>query len=113
MATGTGQRSLGFALLLCALAAPSGVVAQAGSITGKVTDAADGAPLETARVLLTGTNRIESSGREGQYTFRNLAPGTYQLRVLRVGYRPDTGSVAVAGSEAATLDFALDRKSVV
>ncbi len=116
MATGTRQRSLGFALLLCSLAAPPGVVAQAGSITGKVTDAAGGAPLEAARVLLTGTttgtSRIETSGREGQYTFRNVVPGAYQLRVLRLGYRPDTGSVAVAEGEGATFDFAMEAAPV-
>ena len=116
MATGTRQRFLGFALLLCALSVPPGLVAQAGSVTGRVTDAAGGAPLEAARVLLTGTttgvNRIETSGREGQYTFLNVAPGTYQLRVLRVGYRPDTGSVAVTGSEGATLDFAMEAAPV-
>ena len=114
MATGIRQRSAGAALLVCAIAwaAPPSVRAQAGSITGKVTDASGGAPLEAARVLLTGSNRIETTGREGQYTFRTLAPGTYQLRVLRVGYRPDTGTVAVAGGQAATLDFAMEAAPV-
>jgi len=112
MATGIRQRPLGIAMLLCALLAPPGVAAQAGSITGKVTDASGGAPLEAARVLLTATNRIETSGREGQYTFRNVAPGTYQLRVLRLGYRPDTGSVVVTGTEATTLDFAMEAAPV-
>jgi TonB-linked SusC/RagA family outer membrane protein len=109
MATGIGQRSLGATVLLWALAlgAPFGAAAQTGTITGKVTDADGGAPLEAARVLITGTNRIEGTGREGQYTFRDVAPGAYQLRVLRVGYRPDTGSVAVTGSATATLDFAM------
>jgi TonB-linked SusC/RagA family outer membrane protein len=90
----------------------SGVAAQAGSITGKVTDASGGAPLEAARVILSGTNRIETTGREGQYTFRNVAPGGYQLRVLRVGYRPDTGSVRVAPGDAATRDFAMEAAPV-
>jgi TonB-linked SusC/RagA family outer membrane protein len=114
MASGIRQRSVVSILALCAIAfaAPPGAAAQTGSISGKVTDASGGAPLEAARVLLTGTNRIETSGREGQYAFRNVAPGTYQLRVLRVGYRPDTGTVAVADGEAATLDFAMEAAPV-
>ncbi|MEO7986526.1 MAG: SusC/RagA family TonB-linked outer membrane protein [Gemmatimonadales bacterium] len=113
MVTGIGQRFLCAAVVLCAsaLTAPPGAAAQTGSITGKVTDQAGGAPLEGARVLITGTNRIESSGREGQYTFRNVSPGSYQLRVLRLGYRPDTGSVAVTDA-AVTLDFAMEAAPV-
>ena len=109
MVTGIRQRFPGAVLVLCALAllAPATAAAQAGSITGKVTDQAGGAPLEAARVLITGSNRIETSGREGQYTFRNVPPGSYQLRVLRVGYRPDTGSVAVTDGPV-TLDFAME-----
>lgn len=109
MVTESGQRVHCAAVVLCtlALAAPSGLAAQTGSITGKVTDEAGGAPLEAARIIITGTNRIETSGREGQYTFRNVSPGTYQLRVLRLGYRPDTGSVTVTDA-AATLDFAME-----
>ncbi len=109
MGTGIRQRSLGAAVLLCALAlvAPPGAMAQGGSIVGKVTDAATSGALEAARIILTGTNRIETSGREGQYSFRNVTPGHYQVRVLRLGYRPDTGSVAVAGAEPVTLDFAM------
>ena len=33
-------------------------------------------------------NRIETTNQEGQYHFRNVAPGSYQVRVLRLGYRP-------------------------
>ena len=94
-----------------ALLAPAAAAGQAGSIAGTVTDRAGGAALEGARVLLTGTNRIETSGREGQYTFRAVPPGTYQLRVLRVGYRPDTASVRVADGEA-RLDFAMEAAPV-
>ncbi len=113
MVTGICQRSLGAAVALSAIAfaAPPGAWAQTGSITGKVTDQSGGAPLEAARVLITGSNRIETTGREGQYTFRNVAPGSYQFRVLRLGYRPDTGSVAVTDA-AATLDFAMEAAPV-
>ena len=90
-----------------ALAAVSLAEAQQSSVGGVVTDEATGQPLEAARVLLTGANRIEATNQEGRYLFRNVAPGSYAVRVLRLGYRPATDSANVAPGEAVTLDFAL------
>jgi TonB-dependent SusC/RagA subfamily outer membrane receptor len=90
-----------------ALAAVSLAEAQQSSVGGVVTDEATGQPLEAARVLLTGPNRIEATNLEGRYLFRNVAPGSYAVRVLRLGYRPATDSANVAPGEAVTLDFTL------
>jgi TonB-linked SusC/RagA family outer membrane protein len=100
---------MGTCLLTSALLFTVGSAAQAqqGSITGTVTDQATGDPLEAARVVLVGPNRIESTGRDGRYNFRGVASGSHQVRVLRLGYRPVTDSTQVAAGEAATLDFAL------
>jgi TonB-dependent SusC/RagA subfamily outer membrane receptor len=89
------------------LAAASLAEAQQSSIGGLVTDEATGQPLEAARVLLTGPNRIQTTNQEGRYLFRNVAPGGYGVRVLRLGYRPSTDSASVAPGEEVTLDFAL------
>ena len=58
-------------------------------------------------IVLGATNRIETTNREGTYTFREVAPGTYAIRVLRVGYRPATDTVTVADGGTATADFAM------
>jgi len=95
-------------LLLGLLAGMSSMAqAQQGVISGRVTDAATGDPLETARVVLVGPNRIEGTNREGRYTFRGVEPGSHQVRVLRVGYRPETGTVSVPQGETVALDFSL------
>src|SRR5688572_9612477 len=94
-------------LLLGALAAASGAQAQQASIGGVVTDEATGDPLEAAQVVLVGQNRIETTSREGRYAFRNVPPGSYQIRVLRLGYRAETDSAAVAPGETVALDVAL------
>lgn len=88
-------------------AATTPALAQNGTISGKVTDQATGQALEAARVILTGTNLIETTNREGEYTFRTVAPGTYQVRVLRLGYRPVTQPATVGAGEAVPLDFAM------
>jgi TonB-linked SusC/RagA family outer membrane protein len=94
---------------LCALLATAATTAaaQQSSITGVVTDEATGQPLEAARVILTGIDRIVGTNQEGRYLFRNLAPGSYAVRVLRLGYRPLTDSAHVAPGEEVTVDFAL------
>ena len=111
MAPGIRQRLAG-ALVPClaaaaALFAPMRADAQTGGITGRVTDQGTGTPLEAARVILTGTTRIGTTDRDGRYTLRDVAPGTYQLRVLRLGYRPEVQPATVAGGETVTLDFSM------
>ncbi len=108
MKAGMRQWMLGASLLFVGFTTvPEGALAQQGSIAGVVTDEATGDPLEAARVILTGPNRIEGTNREGRYTFRNVAPGNYQVRVLRLGYRPKVDSAAVAPGETVALAFAL------
>ena len=81
--------------------------AQQGSIAGKVSDAATGQPLEAARVVLAGPNRVETTGQDGQYTFRGVAPGRYLLKVLRLGYQPTGDTVQVAAGEIVAHNFAM------
>jgi TonB-linked SusC/RagA family outer membrane protein len=107
MTTTMRQWIHGVTLLLGGLAAAPGVQAQQASIGGVVTDQATGDPLEAAQVVLVGQNRVETTSREGRYLFRNVTPGSYQIRALRLGYGAQTGTAAVAPGEAVALDFAL------
>jgi hypothetical protein len=107
MTTITRQWIHGVTLLLGGLAAASGVQAQQASIGGVVSDQATGDPLEAAQVVLVGQNRVETTSREGRYLFRNVTPGSYQVRALRLGYGAQAGTAAVAPGEAVALDFAL------
>jgi TonB-linked SusC/RagA family outer membrane protein len=111
MNAGMRLRLFGAGLALSALAlgvqaAP--VAAQQSGIQGTVTDQATGQALEAARVLLTGTNRIETTNREGKYHFREVAEGSYQVRVLRLGFKPVTDTANVAPGELVTLDFSME-----
>ena len=109
MKAGIRQSIAGATLLLASVAVGAAGPAQAQqtAIGGQVVDAGDNSPLEAARVVLTGTSQIETTNREGRFLFRNVAPGTHAVRVLRVGYRPVTDSVTVAPGETATLNFSL------
>lgn len=65
------------ALLLCTLGASA---AQAGELTGQLTDAATGVPIEGATVRVMGTNEVAQTGADGSYTF-DLPSGTYELSI--------------------------------
>jgi TonB-linked SusC/RagA family outer membrane protein len=101
--------SLGVFWLSGALVAgmSASAMAQQGTLTGTVTDRATGDPLENARLVLVGPNRIEVTGRDGRFTFRGVNVGPHLVRVLRLGYRPASDSVTVAAGGSADLDFAL------
>jgi TonB-dependent starch-binding outer membrane protein SusC len=109
MSVGIRLSMLGAGVLLGSLMVgiPCRSQAQQGSIGGQVVDQAAGTPLEAARVLLTGTGQIETTNREGRFLFRQVAPGTYQVRILRVGYKPAIQSTTVAAGETAALSFSL------
>jgi outer membrane receptor protein involved in Fe transport len=97
-----------FMLLLTMTAA-----AQTASISGGVIDQT-GAKLPGATVQLTGpTNAVTTSGSGGQYTFRNVAPGTYAIEVRLVGFSPAVRSnVAVSTTNVDVPNITLELASL-
>ena len=74
------------------------VAAQTASVTGTVVDQTGGT-LPGATVQITGTtNAVTTSGSGGQYTFRNVAPGTYVIEVRLIGFAPAIREGVTVGS---------------
>ena len=99
------------ALLAIPLAAAS-LAAQTGTITGRVTNAASGQPIENAQVqaqMAGGQSFGAISGADGQFRVVNLPDGDYTVTVRMIGYelrvfpnqRPGA-NLAVALTERAT-----------
>jgi outer membrane receptor protein involved in Fe transport len=84
-----------------------------GILTGKVTDAKTGEEMIGASVLLKGTYYGASVDVNGNYTIRNVNPGTYTLKVMFLGYTPieRTGLVVEAG-KTLTINFQLQEASL-
>ncbi len=102
---------LTLALLSCL---PTVAVAQRpGGIGGRVTEANRGVPVASVRVSIVETGRQAYTDDEGRYRLENVRPGRYRVRVVRIGYRPDTAAVTVAAGATARLDFTLVGQSVV
>ncbi|MEO5813859.1 MAG: SusC/RagA family TonB-linked outer membrane protein [Gemmatimonadaceae bacterium] len=89
-----------------AVCAPALALAQSGTITGRVVASNNGQPLPESRVFVVGTQAVATTNADGRYTLRT-APGTFEVRVIRVGYQEQKKPVTVAASGTATIDFSM------
>ncbi|MDE2981010.1 MAG: SusC/RagA family TonB-linked outer membrane protein [Gemmatimonadota bacterium] len=93
--------------LLASLAFASAAAAQTGTVTGQVTDAASGRPLESAQVYIEGTALGTLTNSTGRYLFVNAPPGTHTVIAELVGYRSGSETVTVTAGGTSTVDFGL------
>jgi hypothetical protein len=82
-----------------------------GSVAGKVMDTT-GAVVANAELVLknvaTGVQLRRTATESGEYAFRNLVPGTYELRVTSAGFSPHLQrNIAVAVNGDVRLDVSL------
>ena len=101
----TPRRRLAAAALLLAALLPAGLAAQTGTVAGRVTEAATGAPIAGASVRAAGRPAV-STGADGAYRLQ-LPAGSYELVVARVGYVTAREPVTVADGATVTRDVRL------
>lgn len=88
------------AILVSLLAGHSAAAQDAHTLTGRVTDQFD-AVVVAAAVVITDTNGKQTrtiTSTEGRYTFSNLSPGEYVVRVEARGFEVLEQSVQVRGN---------------
>jgi hypothetical protein len=80
------------------------------SLRGTITDPA-GAVIPDATVTLdckaTGFHQAHSSERNGEYTFQQVPPATYTLKVESPGFAPEVSVVKLLVAQPATLNVSL------
>ncbi|MBI2537156.1 MAG: TonB-dependent receptor plug domain-containing protein, partial [Gemmatimonadetes bacterium] len=107
-----GAALTGLGLAAAMLLAPvTPVHAQAGVVTGTVTDRS-GEPLGSAQVTVPGLGRAILSDARGQFVIRGLPAGAYTLQVQRIGYRSETRQVTVPSAGSAEVNFQLSVSAV-
>ena len=101
-----GRRLAASSMLM--LGAVGAVRAQSltGAIQGVVTDSAE-APLQEARVLILGTQRVVLTDVTGAFAFDTVQPGGYRVRVGRLGFTPQIDSVVVLPGTTIRMRFSL------
>ncbi|MCW8849913.1 MAG: carboxypeptidase-like regulatory domain-containing protein, partial [Melioribacteraceae bacterium] len=83
------------------------ILAQSGSIKGRVFEGDTENPLIGANVVLDGTSLGAASDLDGNYIIRNVPVGTYSLKVSYIGYTSETDEVTIVANRMLELDFTL------
>jgi TonB-linked SusC/RagA family outer membrane protein len=98
--------------VLATVLASAPVLAQTGTITGRVTATESGQPIARAQINVVGSGARTLTREDGQYTVVVRA-GTFTVRVLRLGFVADsvTGVVVTPGT-ATTANFQLRAAAV-
>lgn len=88
------------------LAQAGTLAAQDGVIRGRITDST-GAPVRDAVVIVQGIFLRAGSGEAGDYRIERVPPGSYTMRVRRLGYAAQPAFVTVRAGGETRHDFTL------
>jgi len=77
-----------------------------GDLTGVVTDAATGAPIEGAEVSISGKSALSQA--DGSYSITGLLEGEWEWTASASGYYPTSGSATIVAGSTQTLDISLE-----
>lgn len=81
-----------------------------GTISGRIREASTGDALRGATVILDGTKKGAISDPKGNFTIKNVPPGTYSITVRYVGYETKRiPNIVVTPGKVTTLSVVLDR----
>jgi iron complex outermembrane receptor protein len=106
MAALTSRRAASVCSVLASLFAPAALVAQTGTLTGRVTAA--GEPVSGAAVVITGTGRGTQTRQDGTYRI-TLPAGRYEVRTRLIGFSSGRDSATIVADGTTTLNFAVRR----
>jgi len=107
---GTKCVSLGL-LVFCLFSALAFGQTQFATLNGRVTDPSGAVVVDAVVVLTEADTKTVSqatTGGEGQYSFATLAPGNYNIRVQKQGFRSVEKVFPLVVAQRLTLDFALE-----
>ncbi len=70
---------------------------QSGSLSGHVLDIKTGEQIEGAAVIIS-VNRLTYTNSRGNFIFKGLDEGKYEIKISHVGYKPLSGVIAINGN---------------
>lgn len=84
-----------------------------GIITGKIIDEKSKNPLESASVILLGTQLGAQTDEEGRFTISDIIPGEYVLQIQYVGYDVKKKTVVVKPGKPIELTLSLTGAAIM
>ena len=88
------------------------VLAQNGSITGKIYDKDTNEPLLGANIVIQGTSLGAATDIDGKYIIRSVPAGKQTLIISYIGYNSLTEEVNISGNRLLEQDFYLTAKAI-
>lgn len=90
------------------------VLAQKGTIRGRIYNSKTNEPLEFANIIIQGTNIGSTSDLDGNYIFTGIDPGFKQLVVSLVGFQTTLSpEIQVQGNQTTFLDIPVNETTQV
>ena len=106
------NRKLILVLIIC-LSTIYNSIAQSGLLKGNIIDSETKETIIGANIIIDGTTKGAISDFDGNYTIEGLAPGTYSIKVIFIGYLPQTfPNIVIKGGQTTTLNCKLATNSV-
>lgn len=99
-------------LLHILLLVSSATILQAGTLKGKLLEAATGEPALGVVISIEGTSLHDISGLDGSFSIPNLQKGSYRLTIRHISYAPVQREFAVNGNEVIQMDLSLEAADV-
>ena len=84
------------------------LMAQTGTLVGRVTDARTGTPVTTAQITITGTTLGAVVDAEGRFRVVGVPPGRHEVRARSIGYQPAIAAFSVAEDGSADVNLAMN-----
>jgi len=100
------------ALLLAGALAPVALAAQVGNVTGSVTVATTGEPINGAQVSIEGTSRGALTNANGRFLITQVPAGAHTLQVVYLGYGSQSQEVTITSGGTTEANFRLDVSAV-
>lgn len=94
------------------LLAPVAMSAQTASISGRVTDSANGEVITGANIYVVQLERGAVSDLDGNFTVANIPAGTYTVNVTYIGYRPISQQVTLSSGQNFTLNVEMQLSTI-
>ncbi|HEY9515513.1 MAG TPA: SusC/RagA family TonB-linked outer membrane protein [Gemmatimonadaceae bacterium] len=94
-------------------AAPALTFAQgAGTVVGRVIDAASRQPVPSAQISIVGSSAGALTNESGRFVIPGVPAGAVTVRAARIGYRPASSDATVTANDTTTVDLNLSVISV-